>query len=104
MTDEISAMVEFLRARYAEGIAQAREFGNLFVTNAEERFKVPRAKAEKQTRASLHAAEIRSRLFEDTVVPFLGTAGPTGRIAEQQLRLLAAEHAGHIDFDARWAN
>ncbi|MFM9589874.1 hypothetical protein ACKI1J_14875 [Streptomyces scabiei] len=103
MTDETAAMVEFLRARYAEGIAHAREFGNLFVTNAEESFGVSREQAERQTRASLHAAELRSRLLEETVAPYLGTGGPTGRIVEQQLRLLAWEHVGHADFDERWA-
>jgi hypothetical protein len=102
MTDEISAMAEFLRARYADGIASARQIGNVFITEAD-RFGVRRDQAEQRARLSLHAAEIRSRFFEETVASYLGTAGPTGRIAEQQLRLLACEHLGHADFDERWA-
>lgn len=94
-------MVEFLRSRYAEGIASARQIGNVFIAEAD-RFKVRRDQAEQHARLSLHIAEIRSRFFEETVVPYLGTAGPTGRIAEQQLRLLAWEHLGHADFDERW--
>ncbi|MDH6493763.1 hypothetical protein M2157_009850 [Streptomyces sp. SAI-127] len=34
------------------------------------------------------SAETRSRFFEETVIPHLGADGPTGQIAELQLRLL----------------
>jgi hypothetical protein len=102
MTDDTAAMVDFLRSRYADGLANAREIGNMLVTNAEDRFGLPRDRAEQQARSSLHAAEVRSRFLEETVVPYLGTAGPTGRIAAQQLQLLALEHFGHTDFDRRW--
>jgi hypothetical protein len=103
VTDDIAAMVEFLRARYAEAITRAREFGNVFVTNAEERFGVSRNAAADRARASLHAAETRARFLEETVVPYLGTAGPTGRIAERQLRMLAWEHADNAGYQQGWA-
>lgn len=98
----MSAIVEFLRARYAESVASARQIGNVFIAEAD-RFGVRQGQAEQHAQLRLHATEIRSRFFEETVVPYLGTAGPTGRIAEVQLRLLAWEHLGHPDFDARWS-
>jgi hypothetical protein len=103
VTDDIAAMVEFLRAGYAEAITRAREFGNVFITNAEDRFGMSRSAAEDRARASLHAAEARARFFEETVVPYLGTAGPVGRIAEQQLRLLAWEHSSDPSYQQGWA-
>lgn len=102
MTDKIAALVDFVRDRLARGIAVARESGNMLVDHGVPTLGVPLEMAERRARDQLHAAETRSRFFEETVVPYLGTAGPTGRIAEQQLRLLASEHRGDPGFDETW--
>jgi hypothetical protein len=60
------------------------------------------ADAAHRARSGIHAAETRARFLDETVVPYLGTAGPTGRIADQQLRLLAWEHAGVRGYDEAW--
>jgi hypothetical protein len=103
MSDDISAMVGFLRTEYAEAISRAREIGNVLVTRAAGELGLSADRAERQAQLGLHSAEMRAQFFEETVVPYLGTAGPTGRIAEQQLRLLAREHLGRPGFDERWA-
>jgi hypothetical protein len=103
MTADTTAMVEFLRARYAEGIDNARTIGNMLVTQGAPRLGVSPERAERRAREGLHAAELRARFLEETVIPYLGTAGPTGRIAEQQLRMLAWEHLGHPGYEEQWA-
>ncbi|MDX3549477.1 hypothetical protein PV724_44185 [Streptomyces europaeiscabiei] len=107
MSDDISAMVGFLRTEYAEAISRAREIGNVLVnvlvTRAAGELGLSADRAERQAQLGLHSAEMRAQFFEETVVPYLGTAGPTGRIAEQQLRLLAREYLGRPGFDERWA-
>ena len=96
MTPEQSTMVEFLRGCFASGIERARASGNMLITHGVPALGVPLEKAERHARAGLHAAETRLQFFEETVVPYLGTAGPTGRIAERQLHLLISEHNGDL--------
>lgn len=102
MSDDTSAMVDFLRTRYAEAVSRAREIGNVLVTQAAGNLRLSADQAEQQARLGVHAAEMRAQFFEETVVPYLGTAGPTGRIAEQQLRLLAFEHFGIAGYNEAW--
>jgi hypothetical protein len=92
--------VQFLRDRLGEDIERAREIGNMLITAGPAGI-TPEA-AERQARASVHAAEIKRALFEETIRPYVGTAGPTGRIAEQQLLLFAAMYADHRDYRAEW--
>lgn len=94
-------LVQFLRARLAAELERARFIGNTVITQ-HERMHVPLEAAEKQARSSLAAAESRLALFEDTVVPYLGTAGPGGRNAELQLRLLGAPYADHPGYRDKW--
>lgn len=94
MTDALAA---FLRARFAEEVKDTRRTSNLMVTQAE-RLGLKLEDAEQQGRFRLAMAEARLTLLEDTVVPYLGTAGPGGRNAEYQLRLLAAPHMEHRDY------
>jgi hypothetical protein len=96
-------LVQFVRDRLDEGVDSARRTGNVLILHGAERLGVNPEAARRHAWASLHAAESRVRFFEETVVPYLGTAGPTGRIAEQQLRLLAAESAVHADYQPDWA-
>ena len=98
------AMVEFVRDRLSDGISNARETGNMLITHGVPALGVPLDFAERRARDQLHAAEMRYRFFEETVVPYLGTAGPTGRIAEQQLRLLVSEHRGDLGYDEAWGD
>jgi hypothetical protein len=102
VTPEQAAMVDFLRQRYAEGIDRAREIGNMLITRGAPQMGISSQLAEQRARDSLHAAETRAQFFEDTVLPYLGTAGPTGRIADQQLHLLAWEHGSHRDHQETW--
>jgi hypothetical protein len=96
-------MVAFLRGRYAEGIRMATNIaGFLTVQGAEGRMGLTSAQAETQARHGVHAAETRSRFFEETVIPYLGADGPTGQVAELQLHLLVDEHRGAPGHDERW--
>jgi len=54
-------------------------------------------------RPRIRRAELRLTFLNDTVRPYLGTAGPTGRIAEQQLRLIGAEFADQAGYRPDWA-
>jgi hypothetical protein len=96
-------LVRFVHDRLEEGVDSARRTGNVLILHGAERLGVSQEAAQRHAWASLHAAECRVRLFEETVRPFLGTAGPTGRIAEQQLRLLAAEFTVHPEYRPEWA-
>lgn len=98
MTD---SLLEFVRARLNEDLKNARFIGNTLVTQRE-RLGVSLQTAEKQARARVRAAEVMVTLFEETVVPYLGTAGPGGRNAERQLHLLAETHTGHLDYREGW--
>lgn len=100
MTDDLA---HFVRDRLEEGVDSARRTGNVLILHGAEQLGVSPEAARRHAWASLHAAESRVRFFEETVVPYLGTAGPTGRIAEQQLRLLAAEFAVHAEYRPEWA-
>ncbi len=102
MTPDQADMVAFLRQTYADGIDRARTIGNMLITRGASELGIPAGNAEKRARDDLHAAETRSRFLEDTVVPYLGTAGPTGRIGDQQLRILAWEHRGVRGYDEAW--
>ncbi|GAA4824160.1 hypothetical protein [Streptomyces ziwulingensis] len=102
MTPDQAAMVDFLRQQYADGIDRARSIGNMLITEGASRLGIPAGNAEEQARDDLRAAETRARFFDETVVPYLGTAGPTGRIADIQLRLLADEHRGAPDYREEW--
>ena len=54
-------------------------------------------------RPRIRRAELRLTFLNDTVRPYLGTAGPTGRIAEQQLRLIGAEFEDQGGYQPEWA-
>ena len=102
MIPDQSAMVAFLQHEYANGIDRARTIGNMLITRGASELGIPAGNAEKQAHDDLHAAETRARFLDETVVPYLGTAGPTGRIADQQLRFLAWEHQGSRGYDEAW--
>ncbi|MEU8810654.1 hypothetical protein ACN6LC_004528 [Streptomyces violaceoruber] len=103
MTSEREAMVAFLRGRYAEGIRMANDIAGVLATQAAEgRMGLTPAQADTQARHRVHAAETRARFFEETVIPYLGTDGPTGQIAELQLHLLVDEHRGTPGHDEHW--
>lgn len=96
-------LVRFLRERLAEDIERARTIGNMLVTSSGAGSNIPAEAAERQARSQVYVAAVRQTLFEETIRPYLGTAGPTGRIAEQQIRLFAAMYAEHRDYRAEWA-
>ncbi|WP_069751605.1 DUF6221 family protein [Streptomyces sp. EN16] len=94
MTD---ALVAFLRARFAEELEKAR-FASSTVTQDPERFGVAPEDAAAHARFSVATAEVHLALLEDTVIPNVGAEGAAGRIAEYQLRLLAAPYVEHKDY------
>lgn len=100
MTPEQAAMVDFLRARYASSVDTVRTIHNLMATDGASKLSEPANQAAMLGR--VHAAETRIRFLDETVVPYLGTAGPTGRIADIQLRMLADEHRGTTGHDDAW--
>ncbi|WEH38614.1 DUF6221 family protein [Streptomyces sp. NBC_01218] len=94
MTD---ALVAFLRARLTDELEKARYASNVVVRDPA-RFGVKAEDAAAHARFSVATAEVRLALLDDTVVPYLGTAGPGGRNAEYQLRLLAVPYMEHSDY------
>ncbi|MGH3584861.1 MAG: DUF6221 family protein [Pseudonocardia sp.] len=90
-------LVAFLRAQFGEELEKAR-FASGTVTQDPERFGVAPEDATRHARFSVATAEVHLALLEDTVVPYLGTAGLGGRNAEYQLRLLAAPYVEHRDY------
>jgi hypothetical protein len=96
-------MVAFLRDRYASKLDIARSMARAFTLGVGSDLGLQPADAAHQARSGIHAAETRARFLDETVVPYLGTAGPTGRLADQQLRLLAWEHAGDRGYEEGWA-
>lgn len=95
-------LVQWVSERLAEGIEKARWSGNMLITHGVPRLGVSLERAERDARLGVMEAEAQVALFEETVRPYLGTAGPTGRIAEQQLRLLALMHAREEGFREEW--
>lgn len=94
MTD---ALVAFIQARFTEELESTRHSTKLMATQSE-RLGVPAEAAARHARFSIATAEARLALLEDTVVPYLRTAGPGGRNAEYQLRLLAAPYMEHREY------
>jgi hypothetical protein len=95
-------LVQFLRNRLADGIETARITANGMVTVLAAKMDIEPEVAQRQARSTVRAAELKQALFEETIRPYLGTAGPTGRIAKQQLLLLAAMYADHRDYREEW--
>lgn len=102
MIPDQAAMVAFLRDRYAYKLDIAQSMANAFRLGMGSDLGLQPADAAQQARSGIHAAEVRLQFLDETVVPYLETAGPTGRIADQQLRLLAWEHADARGYDATW--
>lgn len=100
--EPVDDLVQFLRDRLADGIETARVTANGMVTVLGPQMGIEPAAAERQARSTVRAAELKRALFEETIRPYLGTAGPTGRIAERQLRLFAAMYADHRDYREEW--
>jgi hypothetical protein len=98
----VDDLVQFLRDRLADGIETARITANGMVTVMAAKMSIEPARVERQARSTVRAAELKQALFEETIRPYLGTAGPTGRIAEQQIRLFAAMYADHRDYRDEW--
>ncbi|MCM8552295.1 DUF6221 family protein [Streptomyces sp. STCH 565 A] len=98
----IDGLPEWLLARLDEDIEHARWSGNALITHGAPSMNIPIEVAERRARLQVNAAEAQKTLFEKTVLPYLGTAGPTGRIAEQQARLMASMHEGHEGYLDSW--
>lgn len=92
----------FVGARLADDVDFAHQSGQMLVELGASKLGVAPDKAEREARRSVYAAERKRELFEATVRPYLGTAGPTGLIADQQLRLLASMYSGHRDYRDEW--
>ncbi|MFB7672300.1 hypothetical protein ACFC26_12875 [Kitasatospora purpeofusca] len=90
MNDDTRAMVDFLRKRYRSSVETHESIFAGFTDGriGAELGGTPEARTD-FARRSLHEAESVLELFETTIVAHLGTAGPMGAIAEQQLRILA---------------
>ncbi|MEU3564176.1 MULTISPECIES: hypothetical protein [Actinomycetes] len=83
------AMVDFLRERYRREISTSRGIHDAVVDGRIPALGGDREKHARFTLQSVHEAQSMLDLFENTIVAHLGTAGPMGAIAEQQLRILA---------------
>jgi hypothetical protein len=95
-------LVRFVRERLAEGIKHAHWSGEILITHAVREMGGSLESAGRYAQLQVVAAEAKQTLFEETVRPYLGTAGPTGRIAEHQLRLLALMYASYHGYREEW--
>jgi len=102
VTPEQVEIIAFLRDRYAENLTTAHAMANAFVAGLGSSHGLSSADSARQARRVVHAAEARIRFLDEAVIPYLDTAGPTGLIADQQLRLLADEHRWAADYDEGW--
>lgn len=102
MTPDQVAMVAFLRDRYADKLGTARSIENMVATEGLPRLGIAPGANQARSFGGVHAAEVRLQFLDETVAPYLGTAGPTGRIADQQLRLLAWEHQEARGYNETW--
>ncbi|MFJ6384631.1 hypothetical protein ACIQI7_32070 [Kitasatospora sp. NPDC092039] len=89
MDDSTQAMVGFLRDQYRRRIEMSESLHNGVITG-----RIPALDGDRRQHArfileSVREAQSMLELFETTIVAHLGTAGPMGAIAEQQLRILA---------------
>ncbi|MGW7448146.1 hypothetical protein [Kitasatospora sp. NPDC054795] len=87
--DDTQAMVDFLRDKYRRSIQTSESIHSAVVTGRIPALDGDRRKYAGFTLQSVHEARSMLDLFETTIVAHLGTAGPMGAIAEQQLRILA---------------
>lgn len=95
-------MVLFVREQLAEGIRNAHSVAGVLSAHAVAEFGASPESAERYAQLQVEAAEAQQTLFEETVRPYLGTAGPTGRIAERQLQLFVLMHANGRGFREDW--
>jgi hypothetical protein len=95
-------LAQFLRARLNDDVDQARWMGNMIITRGAPSLGMAPEVAERNAQRGVRVAEARQTLFEETILPYLGTAGPTGRIAEQQLRIFASMYTDHPDYLQEW--
>ncbi|MET9403138.1 hypothetical protein [Kitasatospora sp. NPDC002965] len=86
--NDTQSMVDFLRTRYRRDIRTSEDIHKAIAGGRIALDGDPRKQAE-FTLQSVHEAQSMLDLFENTIVAHLGTAGPMGAIAEQQLRILA---------------
>ncbi|KOV13309.1 hypothetical protein ADK60_29890 [Streptomyces sp. XY431] len=87
--NDTRAMVDFLRDKYRDRIRTSESIHNDVVTGRIPALDGDRRKHAEFTLQSVHEAQSMLELFEPSIVARLGTAGPMGAIAEQQLRILA---------------
>jgi len=87
--DDTQAMVDFLRDKYRRSIETSESIHDAVITGRIPALDGDRRKHASFTLQSVHEAQSMLELFETTIVAHLGTAGPMGAIAEQQLRILA---------------
>ncbi|MFJ4672728.1 hypothetical protein [Kitasatospora purpeofusca] len=87
--DDTQPMVDFLRDRYRDRIRTSENIHSAVVEGRIPALDGDRRKHAGFTLQSVHEAQSMLELFETTIVAHLGTAGPMGAIAEQQLRVLA---------------
>ncbi|MGE7437038.1 hypothetical protein [Kitasatospora sp. NPDC001175] len=87
--NDTQAMVDFLRDKYRRSIQTSESIHSAMITGRIPALDGDRRKHAGFTLQSVHEAQSMLELFETTIVAHLGTAGPMGAIAEQQLRILA---------------
>ncbi len=87
--DDTQAMVDFLLDKYRRSIRTSEDIHRAVVDGRIPTLDSDRRKHAGFTLQSLHEAQSLLELFENTIVAHLGTAGPMGAIADQQLRILA---------------
>lgn len=95
-------LVQFVRDCLDEEAETARVTGNVMVTAGVDKLGLTVEAAERQVRLRAQELEAKRALFEETIRPYLGTAGPTGRIAEQQARLFAVMYASRPGYHGDW--
>lgn len=97
-------LVGFLRARLArEVLIKEQMFQAVGTADTAARLGIDLLDHRRNLTRSLHQAQSWLTLLDSSIVPYLSTAGPTGRIADQQLRILGAGYRNDPEYRPEWA-
>lgn len=96
-------LVRWLREQLASDVKDAYRMGTyLSSQDLPSDLGVSSVQAGQHARFMVQKAELAQAFFEETVVPYLGLEGTTGRLAERQARMMAAMYANRHGYREEW--
>lgn len=101
MTDDL---VTFLRRTLSENAQRQRSIRDtLLAGGVLQRLGADSTAVGRYEAKQVLEADALLTLLDKTIVPYLGTAGPMGRIAEQQLRIIGSPYRHDAGYHPEWA-